>query len=140
MLLVREVVELANHRTVLIVKAALLGPILPVRVTQMPFPDDGGVVSGLSQRLWHEPFVCCQAVGAHRWDDQGLQSVAERIAPGHQRRPRGRTHRLCVELFQPRTRRSEPVNVRRLDIRAAIETDILPAEIVGNDMNDVGLR
>ena len=135
---VREVIQLADHRAVLVVEAALLGPILLVGVAEMPLADDGRLVAGLLEALRHEPLGGVEAVTRGAGDDDRLQAVAERIAPGHQRRARGRAHGLHVELRELRAARGERVEVRRLDVRAAVEADILPAEIVGDDVDDVG--
>ena len=66
----------------------------------------------------------------------GLQSVTERIASGHQAGPRRRAHRLNVKLFEPGAGFGELVDVRCLDIRA-VEADVFPAEIIGDDIEDV---
>ena len=136
-LLVREVVDLADQRAVLVVEAALPGPVLPVGVAEVPLADDGGVVAGLLERLGQQPLVGRQAVGVALRNDRRLQAVAQRIAPGHQGGARRRAHRLGVELLELRALGGELVEVRRLDVRA-VEADVLPAEIVGDDVEDVG--
>ena len=137
-LVVREVIQLADHRAVLVVEAALLRPILLVRVAEVPLADDRRLVAGLLEALRHEPFGGVQPVGRDGRNDGGLQAVAEGIAAGHQGRARRRAHRLDVELRELRAARGQRVDVRRLDVRAAVEADILPAEIVGDDVDDVG--
>ena len=138
-LVVREVIQLADHRAVLVVEAALLRPILLVGVAEMPFADDRRLVAGFLEALRHEPLGGVEAVGGAGRNDDRLQAVAEGIAAGHQRRARGRAHRLHVELRELRAARGQRVDVRRLDVRAAVEPDILPAEIVRHDVDDVGL-
>jgi hypothetical protein len=44
---------------------------------------------------------------------------------------------LGVELRKLRAFRGQLVEVWRLDVGAAVESDIFPAQIVGNDMDDV---
>ena len=44
-LFVREVIQLADHRAVLVIEAALLRPILLVGMTEMPFANDRRVVA-----------------------------------------------------------------------------------------------
>src|SRR5262249_11044562 len=83
--------------------------------------------------------VCRQAVLARRWNDQGLEAVAKRIASGQKRRPRRRAHGLDVELLEPRALSGEIVEGRRFDVRA-VKADILPAQIVGDDVYDVRTR
>src|SRR5262249_38174898 len=89
--------------------------------------------------LRHEPFAGVQTVAGHRRDDRGLQAVAEWIAPGHEARACWCAHRLGVELSKLRASRGQLVDIRRFDIGTAIETDILPANVVGNDVHDVCL-
>ena len=83
-LFVREVIDLADHRAVLVIEAALLRPVFPVGMAEMPLADDRGLVARLLQALRQQPFVVSQAVGGDREDDRGLQAVAERIAARHQ--------------------------------------------------------
>ncbi len=59
---VREIIQFANERAVLVIEAALPGPILQVGVAEMPLADDGRVVPGVLKALRHEPFVGGQAV------------------------------------------------------------------------------
>ena len=96
-------------------------------------------VAGVLEALRHEEFAGVEAVTRGAGDDDRLQAVAERITAGHQRRARGRAHGLDVELRELRAAGGKPVNVGRLDVGAAVEADILPAEIVGDDVDDVVL-
>src|SRR5262249_18283636 len=67
-----------------------------------------------------------------------LQAVPEGITTGHERGARRRTHRLHIEFFELRPASCELVQIWRLDIRA-MKTDVLPAEIVCNDVKNVWL-
>ena len=51
MLLVREVIDLADKRAVLVIEASLARPILLVAMAQMPFADDCGLVPRILERL-----------------------------------------------------------------------------------------
>ena len=82
-LLMREIIQFADHSAVLVVKAALLGPILLVCVPKMPLTDDSCVVAGLFQALRHQPFGGVQPVRSGRGNDYRLQTIAERIPAGH---------------------------------------------------------
>jgi len=137
-LLVREVVELADQRAVLVVEAALPRPVLAVGVTEVPLADDRGVVAGRAESLRQQPLAGVEAVGVAGEDDRCLQSVAERIAAGHQRGARRRAHRLRVELVHPRATAGQLVDGRRADVGAVV-AHVLPAEVVGHDVDDVGL-
>ena len=59
------------------------------------------------------------------------------VAPGHQRRARGRAHRLHVERIENRTPVREPVNVRRADVLPAIEAAVGKAKVVNEQEDDV---
>jgi len=134
---VRGIVQLADHRAVLVVKASLLRPILEVGVAEVPFADDRRLVARVLEALRHEELRRIEAVVGRAGDDDGLQAVAEWIAARHQRRARRRAHGLHIELRELRAFRSELVEVRRLDVRSAIKAHILPAEIIGDDVDDV---
>ncbi len=66
MFVVREVVQFADHRAVLVIEAALPRPILLVRMAEMPFADDRRLVTGLLEALRHEPFGGVEAIAGHR--------------------------------------------------------------------------
>ena len=137
-LLVREVVDLADQRPVLVVEAALFRPVLAIGVAEVPLADDRGLVAGFLERLRQRHFVRRQSVETGRRNHERLQPVAERIAPRHQARARRRAEGLHVELRELRAGRRELVDVRRADVRA-VEAHVLPAEIVGEDVEDVRL-
>ena len=81
----------------------------------------------------HERFAVFQ-----RGDDNGLQAVAPGITAGHETRARRSRHWLHIELREFRAPRGQLVYIRRFYVSAAIESDIFPAEIVGDDVDDVG--
>ena len=126
-----EVIQLADHRAVLVVEAALPGPVFLVSVPEVPLADNGSLIARLFQGLRQEPFARVQPVRGDGGNDRRLQTVVE----GH---PRRRAHRLRVELFEPRAGRGELIKVRCLDICRTVEADILPPQVVCNDVNDVG--
>src|SRR6185436_8671283 len=105
---------------------------------EMPFADDGRGVTGILEALRQEPLAGVEAVTGRAGNDNRLQAIAERIAPGHQGGAGGRTHRLNVKLRKLRAAPGQRVDVRRLDVRAAVEADVFPAEVVGDDVDDVG--
>ena len=134
-----EVIDLADHRAVLVVEAALARPILAIGVAEVPLADDGGAVTRVLERLRQQPLIGRQAVFGRGRDDQRLQAVAKRVAPRHQRRPRRRAHRLSVELLETRALLRQRIDIRRLDV-GAVKADVLPPEVVGDDVDDVGAR
>jgi hypothetical protein len=51
MLLVREVVELSDQRAVLVIEAALFGPVLLIAVAEVPLADDRSLVASFLDSL-----------------------------------------------------------------------------------------
>src|SRR5262249_21334775 len=137
-LLVSEVVDLTDQRSVLVIEASLSRPVLGVRMSEMPLADDGSVVTGVLESLRQQIFVGWQSPGVSRRNHQGLQAVAEGIAACHKRGARGRTHRLRVKLLELDACLREHVEVGSLDI-GSVEADVFPAEVVGDDVDDIGL-
>jgi hypothetical protein len=136
-LLVGEVVDFTDQRAVLEVEAALAGPELAVAVPQVPLADDGCLVAGFLEGLRQQPLLGVQTMRLARQDHHGLQAVAEGVAPGHQGGTRGRAHRLGVELVQLCAGLCKLVDVRGADV-GAMEADVLPAQVVRDDVDDVG--
>ena len=65
-------------------------------------------------------------------------AAALRITAGHQRRARRRTHRrIRVPTREPRARFCEGVDVRRLDVRCSLATEVMVAVIVREDHDQI---
>ena len=131
-----EVVHLADDVAVEVVEAAVLRPVLLVGVAEVPLADHRRLVADVLQRLRQRALVGRQAVGVAGEDHQRLQAVAHRIAAGHQRRARRRADGLAVERLEPHAALGQRVDVRRLDLAAAI-AEVGVAEVVGEDDDDV---
>jgi hypothetical protein len=106
-------------------------------VAQVPLADDGRLVARFLEGLRQQPFLGVQPVGLARQDHHGLQAIAEGVPPGHQRGTRGGAHRLRVELVQLCAGFRKLVDVRGADV-GAMEADVLPAQVVRDDVDDVG--
>ena len=61
------------------------------------------------------------------------------VQPRHQLDPGRRAQRLRMAVLEPHALRGDPVELRRLVGRAAVDTQRLGAEVVGEDDDDVGL-
>src|SRR5262249_59838691 len=83
-----EVVNLAGKMPVEVVEAPMRGPLGLRRVAQLPFADQRGVVTRLTQRLGQQALIGRQAEAAEPLDLQRLKAVAHRVAAGHRRGPR----------------------------------------------------
>src|SRR5262249_14373914 len=94
-------------------------------------------VAGLFEGLRQEPLVRGQAVRHTRGNNLGLQAIAKRISARHQRSPGRCTHGVNIELLEARPRLRKLIDGRRLYIRA-VESNVLPAKVVGENVEDVG--
>jgi hypothetical protein len=62
------------------------------------------------------------------------------IPPGEEFRPRRRADRADVEAIEQRAGSGQGIDVRRSQVRVAVNAEIAPALIVGEDDDDVGTR
>jgi hypothetical protein len=81
--LLGEVVHLAHEVAVEVFEPAVLRPVLPVGMPEVPLAHHQGPVTRLFQRLRQRVFLGRQAVGVAGENDQRLQAMAHGIAPGH---------------------------------------------------------
>ena len=132
-----EVVHLPHDVAVEVIEAAVLRPIFLVGVAEVPFADHVGSVAGFFERLGKCALVSGQPKGVAGEDNERLQPVTHRIAAGHQSRTRGSAYRLTVKRLQPDALLGELVDIRRLDLAAAV-TEVGIAQIVGHDEDDIG--
>jgi AraC-like DNA-binding protein len=135
---VGEVVDLAEDGAVVVVEAALAGPVFAVGMTEVPFADHFGAVAGGFEEVGEGALRGVEAIGAFGGDDDGLEAVAEGVAAGHDGGAGGGAEGEGVELFQAGAVGGEVVDVRGFDVGAAVEADVFPAEVVGDDVEDVG--
>src|SRR5262250_1853199 len=87
----------------------------------MPFADDRGLIPRVLEALRHEPFGGVQPIVGRGGNHDRLQSITERISPGHQRRSCGRAHRLRVKLRELRAaalRTNAPTDSKAANSRA----------------------
>lgn len=134
--LVREIIGHAEVEPVLVLKPAARGQVLRCAVAKVPLSREGRRVARLGQRLGQRPLRERQPVPRARFDLPELQSEPHRVQARHQRGAGRSAHRLHIELFQLHALRCQPVDVRRPDFRTMV-TDVLPAEIVGEDEHDI---
>jgi len=109
-------------------------------IAQAPFAERPGGVTGALQQVPHR----ARAFG-HRRLPLGLVLVVTahrhvpRVQASHQRRPRGRAHcaaRIMLGETHPAGR--QPVQMRRGDLRSAVGPHVSVAQIIGQDVNNVG--
>ena len=110
-------------------------------VAQVPLARDrGGVAMGLEE-LRERRGRQAHALGqrhaiAH---DPARPPDPRRVAAGHERHPRGRAHGGAgVEVRQAYALRGEPVERGRAQLGVPVATQVLVAEVVGQDQHHVG--
>ena len=136
--LVREVVEAPAEVTDEARETALQGVVLPARQTQMPLADEAAVlVAGLGEHLRDESRLGIETVVVVPHNDPAHHPVPDRMPAGHQARASRRADRGHVEPIELDALRGDAVDVGSGDV-AAVEADIAPAEVVGNDEHHVG--
>jgi hypothetical protein len=133
---VAPVVERAVVVPVLVIEAAPGRQVGRVEVPQVPLADDGGAVARGTEGLGQGAFGQGQAVLRPGADDADLEAVAHGVAPGQEGGAGGGADGLDVELLQADAGGGELVDVRRLDF-ASVVADVLPAEVVGEEEDDV---
>ena len=103
-------------------------------VAQVPLAEDAGSIAGAGEHLGQGDFV-----GVHQRPAQvGVDHAgAIVVAAGQQAGSRRRTDRRDIEVLEPDALPGERVEVRRLDLGVAVNTQVAEALIVGDDHQDV---
>ena len=133
------IVHLTDHGSILVIEATLLWPILDVRMAKMPLADDRRRITRLLEALGHEILAGVQPITALTEDNRRLKTITERVTPRHQCSSRRSAHGLNIKLGKLHAALCKRIEVGCLDVRAAIETDVFPPEVISNDVNNVGL-
>ena len=111
---------------------------LALEVAEVPLAEDAAVfVAGPGKDLGQRGLRGVHAVVAPGRDDRPHQAETDRIAARHQAGTGRRTDRRAVEPFEAHALGGDAVDVRRGDL-AAVEADVVAAEIVRDDQDDVG--
>ena len=106
-------------------------------MAEMPLSDQRRRVALLLQKVGDRHFVLVDP-DIVVWKEHALQADALRVAPRHQRRARRRADGgRGVEVGELHPLRRELVDVRRLDLGRAVAREIVIADVVTDDVNDV---
>ena len=116
------------------------------QVPEVPLPNAGGGVATFLQDLSQGDLVGVQP-SRGRWEEDAGESHAHRVAAGHEcRAGRAADGGRCVVVGEPGALGGEPVDVRCLDllearalVRGPIAPDVVVAEVIGEDDDDVRL-
>lgn len=136
--LVREVVEAPAEVADEAREAALQRVVFPARQAQMPLADEAALlVAGFGKHLRDESRLGIETVVVVPHHDAAHHPVPDRMPAGHQAGAGRRADRRHVEAIEPDALRGDAVDVGCGDI-AAVEADVAPAEVVGDDEHDVG--
>ena len=134
-----EVIDVAEPEAVLVIEAAAGGAVGGVGFAEVPFADEGGFVADVAEGVRQRALGEREAPGGVGADD-AVDAGVRRVAPGEERGARRRADGLRVERFQNRAVAGELVEVRRLDVGAAVEAGVGVTQVVGEDVDDVGFR
>ena len=113
-----------------------------VGLAEVPLADLAGAVPGLLQHAGQRPLGRRQPAALPGERDR-RHAAADRQAAGHRRGPAGRAARLSVERQELQALGGQPIEARRgraAVLAAAVAAEITPADVVGHEHDDVGLR
>ena len=131
----RAVVMAVKMREPLIVRVPFR-----VVVAEVPFAKHATVpVARLGQRLRQRDLGGIQAKMPPWRNDRPRHPKPDWVAAGHQPGARWAAHREHVKTIQFHPLTGDPIKMRRRDA-VRVEADVGPAQVVGHDDNDVGLR
>ena len=110
------------------------------KVAEVPFADRKGLVAEALQVFWQHCELRRHGVRrlivAIRVVDARMNNMAAR----EQRRACRRANGLNIIVVENHAAECQRVNVRRGNLRGAVEGDIVPAEVVGDDEQNVRSR
>ena len=119
-----------------VVEAPALWVVQDVMRAEVPLADGKGPVSGVPEVL-REQFLAQRQTRAEPRLERDEHAGPERRPARHECTACRRTHRMRVEAIEDHAFRGEPVDRRGPDL-AAVIADIVPAEVVGDEEDDVG--
>ncbi len=110
-------------------------------IAQVPFPDQGGLVSGLLEHLPHGPGLRSQSVVGLQpvTDHAPVPAQARRISPREQSHARWRAHRGArIKTSQSQTFRRQFIENGGLLPLAPVAGQIVVSQVIRHHENDVG--
>ena len=102
----------------------------------MPFTERASGIPAGFEGIGNGPFIEIHPLPACRG---AVHPAPHMIAPGQKLRPRRRTHRAHKETIEPRPISRQRINMRRHQIRIAIEAEITPPLIIGQNDDHIRL-
>ncbi len=109
----------------------VVGRLHPV----VPLAEGRGDVAGPGKHVADGPFVQVQPLATGR---RAVDAAAGMIAAGQELGPRRRTDRADIEAAEAGTVTGQRVDVRGAEVAVAVEAEVTPALVVGQDDQDVG--
>ena len=111
-------------------------------VAAMPFSDDVRRVARAAQHVGERLLGGIEADALpgeeHAASFEGVEADPAGMAAREHRAARRRTdRRALVEMREPTSLRGEAIEIRRRDLLLAVDSDLAPAEVVGEDEDDV---
>src|SRR5688572_20368108 len=108
-------------------------------MTQMPFAAYGSAITHLLLCLRPGPLSEQQPILRLHVYHVLLQAITNRITPRQQTPARGGARRHDIMLIEPNPAGRKAVDKGRFDV-AAVETDVVPTEIISDQKHNVGAR
>ena len=136
--IVVPVADASGQIAVEVLEAPGLRPVVREGVAEVPFADHHALITGLRQVLRQDLLVEPEPVRVVL-PDRHVDAQAHRRLARHQAGTRGTACRLDVEAVELDPICGETIDVRRADL-AAVIADVLPAEIIRQDHDDVRRR
>ena len=115
------------------ISRAILGGVRVIAV--VPFAEDAGAIAVRLEAFGNGGLGLLQFAA-----DLRPGADAKRMPPREQHRAGRRAHAAPHEVAQFDSLLEKPVNLRRRNAAAAVRTDVAPAEIIGQEINDIRLR
>ena len=128
------VAPVARAEAVVLVESAGVGMVRPLEAV-VPLAEGGGGVAGGLERFGNRGFVQVEAFAARRG---AVDAAADVVPAGQEFGPRGRTDRADEEAVQACPAAGQRVETRRGKVRVAVDAQVAPALVVGDDEEDVG--
>src|SRR5687767_11103201 len=127
---------MARCESIVFVEPAGVGMIRELG-SVVPLPERSGRITGCLEGIGNGPFVEIQPLSA---GGDTADSASGVVPASEKLRSRWGAHRAHVEVFEQSTFAPDGVDVWRREISVAVEAEVAPALIVGQNDQDIGPR
>lgn len=107
-------------------------------IAEVPFAEDSGAITAVAEQFGESELVGVDA-GFGAWSERAVDADAIGVTTGEQGGAGGGADGLGdVETGEPRPFAGETIEMRGANFGGAVATEITPAEVIGEDQNDIG--